>query len=293
MGYDMSIVGDMSAEEQAALQAANDEWNAALAARDALKGQEGSWFTPEEEALPEEERQALGKAKHAEMDRLTQEGVDFWTARRRVYSIPPSEEYEAAQARVEAASEARYDADKSYFRLNIWGMSEARERLWELGMLKEDFYEWGNSSVWPDRPTLLEDDHDNDVLVELIDDELRNAEDRRAFAQTDEFKDVLRKSIDQYGNGIAYPTDEQVEKVLAYQEAGDDVLAKHDNTVPGIAIHKFGSNDGWLVTPEECRSAVYIWDQHPENEREKVPEYVAKFVEWIRLAAGRGGFRVY
>jgi hypothetical protein len=34
---------------------------------------------------------------------------------------------------------------------------------------------------------------------------------------------------------------------------------------PGIALHKFTSNSGWIVTKAECESAVELWDRLPAD----------------------------
>ncbi len=66
---------------------------------------------------------------------------------------------------------------------------------------------------------------------------------------------------------------------------------------PGIPITKLGSNDGWLVLPEECASALQIYDKHPRAKVEALLgdgiEYWDKWINFIRLASANGGFRVH
>lgn len=55
------------------------------------------------------------------------------------------------------------------------------------------------------------------------------------------------------------PRAEWPAEVLAYKETHEAFLASGVQERPGIAVHKFGSNDGWIVTPVECMGAVEQW----------------------------------
>jgi len=62
---------------------------------------------------------------------------------------------------------------------------------------------------------------------------------------------------------------------------------------PGIPIFKFSSNDGWLVQPDECKSAL---DQYRKNGFPKPSEnrdYWEGWIAFLRHAATHGGFRVW
>lgn len=50
------------------------------------------------------------------------------------------------------------------------------------------------------------------------------------------------------------------------QEAIDRNLADHGTAGEGIPWWKFSSNDGWIVTPEECRQALAAFAAHTEGE---------------------------
>lgn len=64
--------------------------------------------------------------------------------------------------------------------------------------------------------------------------------------------------------------------------------------VPGIPAWKFSSNDGWIVTPTEIRTAVAHLDETRPSWRSEIDsEYVQRFVDWIIGAADHGGFTVY
>lgn len=74
--------------------------------------------------------------------------------------------------------------------------------------------------------------------------------------------------------------------------------------IPG---HKTCSNDGWLVTPDECRRAVeayndWIEEIGAEYEPEPVPaaiemdgdvDYWRQWIDYLEHAANNGGFRVW
>lgn len=62
----------------------------------------------------------------------------------------------------------------------------------------------------------------------------------------------------------------------------------------GLPEFKFGSNDGWLVTPDEIRAALASYDE--SRAREVVgPDEIDYWSQWIAFlnrAAQNGGFRV-
>jgi hypothetical protein len=79
---------------------------------------------------------------------------------------------------------------------------------------------------------------------------------------------------------------------------------------PGIPLTKFSSNDGWLVRPGECRSALVLIRKHDvEDVRtvvldvlreagdsgtdENLLAWWAQWVDWLELASLHGGFRVW
>lgn len=69
-------------------------------------------------------------------------------------------------------------------------------------------------------------------------------------------------------------------------------------------LHKFCSNDGWLVSPTEIRGALSVYDSFPAGPRRLLldlsfrseADCVARFEEFIQFwrdAALHGGFEVY
>jgi len=59
----------------------------------------------------------------------------------------------------------------------------------------------------------------------------------------------------------------------------------------GIPVYKLGTNDGWLVTPDEVRAALAKWDAHQERPA-GLPEWFGDWVEWLR-SCRIAGFRVH
>lgn len=116
-------------------------------------------------------------------------------------------------------------------------------------------------------------------------------------------------------NAVQYPqdppnagwTDSRLVAVLKFQEAVDGALAFHGKAdIPGIPLHKFESNDGWIVLPVECEAAVRIWQKFAADEGEEkalaiVTEelgerQVETWAEWVAYLAGAArhdGFEVH
>lgn len=178
--------------------------------------------------------------------------------------------YREAKERVTAASNAIDDANVSYFRLNIWGMQKWREIMWELGMVIDA----GQYPEWPSP-------EDFGITYEVVE-------------------------------GVEYPDTDgpplseiDQEKAKNYLSARDNVLAWHgDTSMRGIPIHKFGSNDGWIVTPEECGSALWIYAERLRDLGEETVYnlldnmgvnrgYWGQWLAYLRGAADHGGFQVF
>lgn len=136
--------------------------------------------------------------------------------------------------------------DDGYFRLNVWGMGECRQLMFNLGMA----YEAPEKCIppWP----------------ELAD-----------FGLTE------------------YP-DDPADDTSGFTQACDDVLRWMAPDHPGIPLHKLGSNDGWLVTPLECKGAIALWNKARDNGASEPPvDWWSRWLEYLRRAADNGGFRVY
>jgi hypothetical protein len=174
-----------------------------------------------------------------------------------------TERYIKAQDKVTAASREMDAAENSYFRLNIWGMGRYRDLMETLGMAFED-------DPHPPFPK-IEDCGTN-------------------------WNDVEAAEYPEDSAGYEW-TDERLRAALTYRERVNSVLAFHGKTdTPGIPLHKFGSNDGWIVLAVECEAAVRTWREFVAKEGD---DAVANFVtntigegraerwaEWIKYLAG-------
>jgi hypothetical protein len=164
-------------------------------------------------------------------------------------------------------------AETNYFRLNIWGMVTCRDLMYRFGMLMVD-YEMPES---PERPEVDEEAFDAWLYDDVV------------------------------------PEGGVPESWTAYRKAGEDSLAAHPEKVEGICVHKLGSNDGWVVTPEECRAALTKWrevcdtngwpydivvrsESGDDEDGATKRELVEWWPEWLAYLAGavdNGGFSVY
>ena len=173
-----------------------------------------------------------------------------------------------------------------YYRLNIWGMGRCRGFMWERGMVHEE----GNEPrTWPVPEAY--------GLEHWPDDE----------------------QYDDEGNPIGpWPEDSPEAR---FNRDKDAVLA-YSPGVPGIPLWKLGSNDGWLVTEEDCRGALQKlreWakdvlvaldlDPTDDDAVEQVMlakptdrgddgktyeiEWWPSWVEFLRNASVNGGFRTH
>lgn len=189
-------------------------------------------------------------------------------------AIYDTDEYKAAQQKVMDLSNAMSDTDTNYFRLNIWGMGTMREHLHELGMLAIHYADH------PPFPDAADFGLDDETLDELGVWDLDRAE-RTTHA------------------------DERVRKFFT---ANLETITWSPPDEPGIPVHKFGSNDGWVVTPRDCKGALAALEKakqerpdvvekirnawRPEGEP-TAPSYFDAFVEFIRQAERTSGFEVW
>jgi hypothetical protein len=184
-----------------------------------------------------------------------------------------SRRYRAAADQVHAAYAAMNDAERSYFRLNIHGMGRYRNLMEDLGMAFEDD---------PQPPFPKPEDHGTS------------------------WEDIEAAEYPEDHAGFEW-TDSRLVAALKHVEAANAVLAFHGKAdTPGIPLHKFGSNDGWIVVPAECEAAVRIWRGFVATEGEDAAlNYVANklgegnvdyWLKWIAYLAGAArhdGFEVH
>lgn len=80
----------------------------------------------------------------------------------------------------------------------------------------------------------------------------------------------------------------------AHQEACDRTRRTHGETrTSGIPSHKFTTNDGWIVTREECRQALAAYHAAREAGADH-PEWLHDdVVPFLEVAARHDGFEVW
>jgi hypothetical protein len=233
MGYDMYVIGETPADEQAAIASATNACDAAVKHRD-------------------------------QFPRGSQEAKD-------------------AQKDVLRAFDALDRARTNYFRLNSWGMSRCVGIMDDAGMVKGGKID----EPWPEFP--LPDEFRYAVY---------EAFNRRTGADQRHTEDWQKW----YGPDSKSPvalTDDQWAQAKAYAAETIRHLTLHDNDTPGIAVRKFGSNDGWIVTPSEIKHALKIWDDLGDDRRAEIlaehgdPEWFGEWIDWLRVAELRDGFAVH
>lgn len=100
------------------------------------------------------------------------------------------------------------------------------------------------------------------------------------------------------------PTDAELDAVRTYKIARDLIAAKPSIVDDQVGAYKFASNDGWLITPDECRilarrlraSVDMIAEQFfPDAgvSAEDGRRWLLGFARYNELAAEHGGYRVY
>jgi len=171
-----------------------------------------------------------------------------------------SEERAAAEAERTEAWKAYDAAHKSYFRLNVWGMSACVELMEKIGMVTGQ-----DHPAWPELAAYGLDAYPDDP----------------EHYEGDERAEAEAKITDQ---GRAY---------LAAAEA---VIAYEPEPIAGIPAHKFYSNDGWLVTPAQCEAALAVWAAAaPELQASVTAErdWWGSWIAFLQHSKDRGGFRVH
>lgn len=150
-----------------------------------------------------------------------------------------------------------------YFRLNIFAMGRYATAMYELGMAAD-----GKSHPkWPELP--------DGVTWDDI--------------------EAVRYPEDNDKGLPAKPG------AVAHEKAHQRVLAWHDDGIIGIAGHKFDSNDGWLVTPDEIGQAIDAYRKHSGEHVKSVLadagikniDYWLKWIGYLERAQRHGGFRVW
>lgn len=88
----------------------------------------------------------------------------------------------------------------------------------------------------------------------------------------------------------------QGEEDEAYEEAVEALVTRTAERPRGLPGYKFGTNDGWLVAPAEIEAALKDY-KRPDADffaRHEIEEdYWDEWIQFLRRAVERGGFRVY
>lgn len=148
------------------------------------------------------------------------------------------------------------DGSDGYFRLNIWGMSMARDLMAERGMLCSA----EPSGDWPRCP------------------------DNAAY-------EWVKYPDDRQG---AQPSPEAIGAAEVYIAEQKRYLSAHEGECPGIPVHKFGSNDGWIVTPPECIAALAALGlARDKGIAEPDAKWWPEWIAYLHLAAEHDGFEVW
>jgi hypothetical protein len=265
MGYDMHTVTTPEGEPRAVARA-REAWEKAIAERDAFP------------------KSAFGSPDIRDFDRVYGPGADPACV--------------AACDRAHALYEKMYRVERSYFRLNVWGMGNVRDAMLALGMAYEPI---DRSREWPKLPSGW-DSPAGHAAEALDDDEIGDA--TRTPRQSDaEWAEIYRARY--------YPeetwTQADIDAAVLYKHESDELLRAHPVGGDSIPLHKFGSNDGWLVTPDECLRALSAWHARTEGERDdalcaagidfdKDPAWAELWQRWLdflNLAAHHDGFEVH
>lgn len=149
------------------------------------------------------------------------------------------------------------EGDEGYFRLNIWGMPWCVQEMHQRGMV----FDAGEYPPWPE----YADFGVTQAQVEII-------------AYPDFPSDT----------GLTGEEDAAARKYLA---ARDAVLSWHGPEIPGIPLHKLGSNDGWIVLPAECEAAASIGHKHPPPAQRA--DLWERWLDYLDRARSHGGFEVH
>lgn len=240
MGYDMHII-----EPDPAALAESERVRELLYGHDAPKGaviRRNEW---PKSGWPKEIRGTDVTDLHAHYEPGTGD-PGFWSVLDEIVAL------QAEHAPLEA---------QHYFRLNVWGMSLARDVMGPLGMV----YEPTEHPEYPEWPEGVE--RDWDALYETWSDDYE--------LPTDACPPEMREYVEERHRWLAYAEER-----------------------PGINVRKFGSNDGWIVTPIECAGALHQWKVNADDPT-AVPRHKDRLVEWwpdwlafLLHASAHGGFSV-
>jgi hypothetical protein len=160
--------------------------------------------------------------------------------------------------------------DNDYFRLNIWGMGRYITLMRELGMV----YASSSPGGWPEWKR-YPDDEGRQGQFESAQEHLKYGE-------------ALEESI----------PDDVMQAARDHVAAEDEILRHHPAGGRVIPSHKFSSNDGWVVTPDEITAALAVLDARTDTDEiaayhTEDLDYWHDWISYLRRAVDAGGFEVH
>lgn len=176
----------------------------------------------------------------------------------------------------EAAREEAATPTRDYFQLNNRGMAAACHAMRAFGMLDEETMH----EPFPHAPAYGRSQH---VCPPFSPRRIWKVLFRRTVSGVTE-------GMREYGKGDPCPPEPRA-PLRAAEARITDAQAE---TPTGIPAYKFGSNDGWLVTPDELTAALAAYDACIADGVEP-PSFTwwGDWIDYLRRAARHGGFRVY
>ena len=181
---------------------------------------------------------------------------------------------EAQDAVAEASKKIRH-AENYYFRANIGGMGQLIDVMYEFGMVFED-------EGRPDWPEPKE--------FNLTREQMRIIYDPEEYAE-----EYLALTPEVLKQGEEFKA--EIQRLLTWHGKTD---------TPGIPLHKFSTNDGWLVLPAEAEAVVRMWrgELHRDEARAQrivtgrlgrvgALEWWESWIAFLDGAVSHGGFEVH
>lgn len=161
------------------------------------------------------------------------------------------------------------DDDPGYFRLNIWGMGMMYDVMGVAGVL--DFE--ARHPKWPKWPP-------------------KGMSEERA-----EQLESIRFENEDADAPTTPPTRAEMEQIEAHRQAETEVRSKRSRKRGKVPGFKFGSNDGWIVTPEEClliaEAVREVLACGAEWDPKSVLLLILRWAAYNELAAEHGGYKVW
>lgn len=259
MGYDYHWIKDAPAEAEEPLKQARALYHQALKERDDLpEGEKGRWAPDMPEGI------AGGSARWRE-----------------------------AWKRVMATSEQVDRANLDYFQLNIWGGGRYADAMRRLGMARS-CAEPGRAD-WdavrrPEDMDIMPEGADFHEAVDLL---------RRYADESGVLPQPLPESLSEYDRASWYWLMDPDNTTAARDYMTDiDALLSRAPDTDSMWMHKIaGSNDGWINTPDEIRSALATYAVRDETEIKEAlhaagiedRDYWDRWIAFLRGAAEQGG----